>query len=56
MVGLLSHFRFDINDEFVDPGESFMALKDSVQKKVPCQRITLQPMTEHLVLDNSDTW
>ena len=33
-----------------------MALKDSVQKKVLCQGIILQPITEHLALGNSDTW
>ena len=25
-------------------------------KKVPCQGIVIQPITEHLTLDNSDTW
>ena len=33
-----------------------VALKDPVQKKLLCQGIILQPITEHLVLGNSDTW
>ena len=33
-----------------------VALKRFSTKKVPCQGIIIQPITEHLTLDNSDTW
>ena len=43
-------------DQTIEESQTPGGTKDSVQKKVLCQGIILQPITEHLALDNLDTW